>query len=116
MRLGAVIGAIAIGATATSTLTTITISIATTILTATTSIEARDKVSGSTTHNTVATRLMVTGKQPTSLAKAIAARAEEGKAREVAISVQGIVQVAEPEIAQGVALARVIARAVELET
>src|SRR5438045_9326620 len=58
--LGAAIGAIAIGTAATSTSTTIIISIRTTISTAMSA--ARDKVIGSTTHNTGEMRRMGTGK------------------------------------------------------
>src|SRR5262245_59536883 len=71
--LGAVLGVIAIGAVAASTSTTITITIVTTtsittISTATTLIEGRARVIGSTIRNTEATRPMETGKQPTSMA------------------------------------------------
>jgi hypothetical protein len=64
--VGAATGAIATGAAATSTSTTIIISIATTISTATTSTEARDKVIGNTTRNTGETLLTVTEEPRTS--------------------------------------------------
>jgi hypothetical protein len=63
--LGVATGAIAIGMVATSRSTTIIITTATTISTATSA--ARDKVIGSTIHNTAAMRLTETGKQRTSL-------------------------------------------------
>jgi len=80
--LGVVTGAIAIGTAGTSTSITTIISIKTTTLTATTSIEVRDKVSGSTIRNTAAMLPTVTGEQQISLAETNAARAEEDRAEE----------------------------------